>query len=342
MSYIEVSTLMEQKFQTPSWVVEGLLRTGRRRPSLLLGKPEAGKSTIARQLAAAVVKGEPFLGRPTKRSSVLYWQTEEDPVDLQQMFRGFGIRKDVDAQLHIFTGNSDESGPADVAAQLALHPDVGLVIIETLDDLLKIENVKENSASRESFDAFHTTVMAPYSSRMAVLGLWHLKKTETAFAGDALLGASTVRGRTDGKIFLAQADPGDERRLIWSDKRIGVAIPKTYLAYDAATSMVELGQSFSEVRKFEKEAIEDDVTRAVLVHVGINNADGVNMREAIALFKGKGEKKTAKIHQMIAEGLLVNKGTASQFRLHLPEPRAEVINPLVPFVMQSADAGVSA
>ena len=53
---------------------------------------------------------------------------------------------------------------------------IKLVIIETLDDLLKISDIKENTAAREAFEKFATELMIPFSSRASFLALHHIKR----------------------------------------------------------------------------------------------------------------------------------------------------------------------
>jgi AAA domain len=255
--FVTVATLSKTKFPESDWIVEGLLRTGLRRPALLAAKPETGKSTLARQLAVAVSQGGLFLGRTTTRSAVIYWQTEDDVQDVSSAFTRLGS-KEGDANIHVFLGDPDASGYECIAALLDEDKNIKLVIIETLDDLLKIDDIKENTAARQAFDKFATQLMIPFSHRASFLALHHLKKGETNFAGDALLGASTIRGRTDAKIYLAQVNPDDETRIIWSTKRRGRAIPKMYLVFDPTTGKSKLGETIADAarnaRKAEQEA----------------------------------------------------------------------------------------
>src|SRR5260370_39699303 len=80
--------LQNHHAQTPSglWIVDSLLRTNRKRISLLCGSPHAGKSTLSRQLAVAVVHAEPFLVRTTLKSTDAYWQAEERESDARGDF----------------------------------------------------------------------------------------------------------------------------------------------------------------------------------------------------------------------------------------------------------------
>jgi hypothetical protein len=274
--FITMAALRKMTFPESDWVVDGLLRTGLRRPSLLAAKPETGKSTLAKQLVVAVSQGKPFLGRKTTRGAVIYWQTEDEVKDVNRALIRLGS-KDGDAEIYVFQGDPDSSGCKDIVKLLQDDQNIKLVVIETLDDLLKISDIKENTAARKAFDNFNTQLMIPFGSRASFLALHHLKKTETNFAGDALLGASTIRGRTDAKIYMAQVSPDDETRLIWSSKRVGRAIPKTFLVFDPTTGNSELGETIADAernaRQAEQEAGQSKLFDILLQHPGIEHAD---------------------------------------------------------------------
>ena len=62
------------------WVSEGML--ARRETSSWSGKVEAGKTTLMRELTMAVIRGEPFLGRPTVKGRVVYAMLDADGEDV--------------------------------------------------------------------------------------------------------------------------------------------------------------------------------------------------------------------------------------------------------------------
>jgi hypothetical protein len=155
-----MKALSKMTFPESDWVVEGLLRTARKRPLLLVDKPETGKSTLARQLAVCVSQGRRFLGRETKRGSVLYWQTEDQVQDVIASGIRLGYQPEQDEQIYVFQGDPDSSGCEDIADLLDKDRSVKLVLLEALDDLLRISDVKENSAAREAFDKFNTQLRA--------------------------------------------------------------------------------------------------------------------------------------------------------------------------------------
>ena len=304
--FITVAALRNIKFQEPSWILEGLLRTSLRRPALLAAKPETGKSTLARQLAVAVSQGAPFLGRATTRGAVIYWQTEDEVQDVSTAFTRLGW-KDGDEHVYVFQGDPNSSGCEDIAKMLQEDEHIKLVIIETLDDLLKISDIKENSAAREAFEKFATELMIPFGPRASFLALHHMKKAETSFAGDALLGASVIRGKTDAKIYVAQAGPDDERRLIWSVNRRGRAIPKTFLVFDPATGKSELGETIAEAKR-TAEAEEKKAAQIRLFEVLQAHPQGIEQKELLISLSGSSKNRTALIQDASSNGLVVKSG----------------------------------
>ena len=301
-----MKALSKMTFPDSDWVVEGLLRTGRKRPSLLVAKPETGKSTLARQLGVAVSQGKRFLGRDTKRGGVVYWQTEDQPQDVIASGIRLGYQPEQDEQIYVFQGDPDSSSCEDLAELLDKDRSVKLVIIETLDDLLRISDIKENSAAREAFEKFHNQLMSKFADTTVFLALHHLKKAENEFAGDSILGASVIRGRTDSKIFLQQAAPDDERRIIYTSKRIGIAIPKTYLSFDPRTGKSELGETLSEAEHTAKTA-DTKLAEEKLFNILISRPD-IEHNDLLDALDGKQMRKLKLIRDHLANGSITSIG----------------------------------
>jgi len=84
-----LTQLIAAEFPEPDWLAEGLL------PAvglvLLGGRPKRGKSTLARQLTAAIGAGGMFLGRKLKPGRVLYICLEERPKSVQDKMRKLGV-----------------------------------------------------------------------------------------------------------------------------------------------------------------------------------------------------------------------------------------------------------
>jgi hypothetical protein len=240
--------------QTPSgiWVVDNLLRTNLKRISLLCGSPHAGKSTLARQLALAVVHGESFLGRTTLKSKVAYWQSEETAQDAYEDFFKSGMKPDDNiAILH-----SEKDNHKELNTLLCDDPGIRLVIIETLDDFLQIDDVLNNTSARKSFEKFDAEIVEKHAS-CSFLALHHFKKSDEQKGSSLhkILGATVIGGKTDCKIYVRQVSDRDPRRIISVQTRKGLPIEPTYLVFNEDTTSVTLGQTLAEERQESKKAI---------------------------------------------------------------------------------------
>jgi hypothetical protein len=260
---------------------------------------------LARQLAVAVSQGKPFLGRATTRGAVLYWQTEDEVPDVSSALTRLGSQ-DGDEDIYVFRGDPDSSGLEDIVELLKRDQNINLVIIETLDDLLKIADIKENTAARDAFENFTTQLMIPFSHRASFLALHHMKKAETSFAGDGLLGASWIRGKTDAKIYLAQMRPEDETRIIWSTKRRGHAIPKSLLVFDPKTGKSELGQSLADADRNAEEAAES-AARSEMFDIVTENP-GIEHNSLLSQLGGAFKGKLSLIKEAVSDRSIVRSG----------------------------------
>ncbi len=104
--------------------------------SFLAGKPKAGKSWLAMQLAHSVGTGTPFLGINTTRQKVLYIALEDSPRRISQRakLQNWQIRAGVrfiTPEQHNLIGALEKGGVDKVLAHIARH-NYALVIIDTL------------------------------------------------------------------------------------------------------------------------------------------------------------------------------------------------------------------
>jgi hypothetical protein len=303
--------LKNMPHQEQEWIVDDLLRLGRKRLSLLLGKPEAGKSSLATQLAVAVSRGQSFLGRPTKQSEVLFWATEEDPEDFWESLERLGYDPDHHKMIWMLDGSRSLNPAADLRDCLAAHPTIRLVILETLDDVLRMTDLKDNSKAREAFEQFDAVVMQRFSCQAAFLGLHHLKKDETDNSGDAILGATVVRGRTDAKLYLKQVSDEDSRRVLHATVRKGRGIAKTFLHFDPTHSHSTLGATVKEEMTQSAEARRDKTLEAILTFF-VKNPNTTFEKDCLPILEGHSDHARRIFKQACADGLLERSGTGKK------------------------------
>jgi hypothetical protein len=249
------------------WIVDGLLHTHTKRPSCILCYAEAGKSTLAAQLSIAVSQGTPFLGRKTERSNVIYWKSEESDLDTFEDFSRAGAASD-GSIVFVFPQLEDNNFTV-LNDALKNHPSTRLVIIETMADFFKLNDVTSNDEERKCLDKFTKRVTEKYPDCVFVL-LHHFNKTDLSVDSSKLsiakiLGGTAFAAGTATKIYLQQVSDADTRRVLLATTRKGDRINPTYLDFDPSTSTSTLGLtvkaaaiSAKRVSKSKKDAEMDE------------------------------------------------------------------------------------
>jgi RecA-family ATPase len=102
--------LLNEPETTVEWLVEELFPSGGF--SLLVAKPKVGKSTLARQLALSIARGDPFIGRWTTQGAVIYLALEEKRSEVRKHFRDMGATGE--EEIYIFAS----AAPIDALAQI--------------------------------------------------------------------------------------------------------------------------------------------------------------------------------------------------------------------------------
>lgn len=284
---LSLGEVQRMTFPQSDWVWDGVVRTGRRRPTLGCGKAESGKSTLLRNLATAVSKGEDFLGRKTKRCEVFFFHTEDELADIKMFFDALGYDERTDERIHLVDFDVAERNLKTFGAALDELPDVGLICIESMTDLLNVKDINDNSQVREAFLEFED-VISSHVARAGFVGLCHLKKTDCDDPGDAISGASELRARSDGKIYL-QAAPGADGRIISIKTRVGTDLQKTLLDFDPVTHRVSLGKSFSEIKREEFVSTQQEIEQSIIEYLMKN--PNITREDCIRAVRGNTKRK---------------------------------------------------
>jgi hypothetical protein len=132
------SDLLKKQFPSEDWLVEGLITTGL---TILTGASKIGKSWAALQLVTALDQGGFFLGTlKARRADVLYCALEDTPKRIQKRVR----KQDIET----FNGSRLETKrrtPADLRAFLKANPQYRVVIIDTFQKMMGINDLNDYS-----------------------------------------------------------------------------------------------------------------------------------------------------------------------------------------------------
>jgi predicted transcriptional regulator len=201
--------------------------------SIIAAKPKVGKSTLARNLALRVVRGEPMLGRTTTLGAVVYLALEEKRAEVADHFRRMGAGVNDGGAIHIHVGRAPQEALAALAA--AIHATgAQLAIVDPLFRLIRLSDVNDYASVT---NAFEPLVALARDTGCHIACLHHLGKGLRE-AGDAILGSTAIFAAVDTVIAMRKRD---SLRVVSSIQRYGEDMPETTLAFDVPTGIVTEG-----------------------------------------------------------------------------------------------------
>ncbi len=233
------------------WVCEGLLVRGE--VALLASRPKVGKSTLARCLAACVLRGEPFLGRRTVEGSVLWVSREEPEAFLRERFGRLGV-----LDLPVATLDFDAlAGPLpapDELAEAARACGAALAVVDTLQRVLPMRDANDYT---EAVRVLSELQEAARACGAAFLVLHHANKRahEAEDHAQGVMGSAGLFGTA-----AVLATMGRDARGVWvqTEGRFGQNVPKTYVSLDEETQRLrsEGTAEQAEERELRERALE--------------------------------------------------------------------------------------
>lgn len=321
LKLVELGDLLSRPVVPVDWVLQERLAAGS--VSIVASKPKVGKSTLARNLALAIARGEPFLGWAVKRGTVLYLALEERSEDVTEDFRALGADGSEDILL------ADAGMALDVVTTLREKKPVLLVV----DPLFRLLSVKDEKAYAEMYGALGPLIDVARQTGTHILCLHHSSKLTKTEAIDAPIGSTALSGAVSTLLVMKRTET---YRTLQTVQRIGKDLPETVLHFDAATKRLSLGGS----REMCEAANMAESIVAVL--------DGKAATEALTepeigdAVEGKTTLKRKALRDLTRQGKIVRLGTGKRgdpFRYAscflVPDPMENSGNKNLPY--RSAD-----
>jgi hypothetical protein len=286
--FTSLEDLLNEPDEEIAWIVEGLLPSGGF--SLMVAKPKVGKSTLARQLALAVIRGEPFLGRQTIKGAVLYIALEEKRGEVRKHFRLMGAVGT--KELGVYVGSTPEGAYEWLKKEIELKKPL-LVIVDTLFRFTHVADLNDYAKVNAALDPL-LTLARTYSAHL--MALHHARKS-AGDGADTTLGSTAIFGTVDTLINLKRTDA---RRTIDTIQRYGVDMETTVLNFDMETKMAFLGGT--------KE--EDDIMNIAEAVLEFLNSQDEPVTEKVIDddVEGKTTLKRKALRDLFAKGEIVRIG----------------------------------
>ncbi|HEV2616377.1 MAG TPA: AAA family ATPase [Candidatus Acidoferrales bacterium] len=291
--------LLEREFKKQEWLVDRLLGPSKR-ISLLAGRPRAGKSTLAWQLSVAVAGGRDFLGRSTKRSPVLFWNRESTDRQINGLLKQFGYDKLSDEQIAVVTPSPANNNPEGLKAALTKLPGTGLLVIENLSRVLRVRDLNDNTEVGEQFEIL-MSALNKFLDHTSVLAIHQLKKRQSEFALDGILGATDIAAQCDGAWVISRVSDEDQRRTFMAEVREGDSIPLSATRFELPVGLI-LGLPVDEARKQKTLETQNRVRLDVLTFFAKNS--GATLDECFAEVSGKRDVVRKVFKQACLDGVI--------------------------------------
>lgn len=233
--FTELKALLMEPEEDRPWLVDGLLPMAGF--SIVGAKPKVGKSTLARNLALAVARGETFMDRKTAQGSVVYLALEEKRSEVQRHFQRMGAHEE---PVFVHVGAAPEEAVTELALAITQHKPV-LAIIDPLLKLVRVTNANDYA---EVSRVLEPLIELARTSGCHLLCVHHLGKGERSGA-DALLGSTALFAAVDTLLMMQRHD---QIRTIATQQRYGEDLQETVVALDTENGRVSLGGSLAQVQ----------------------------------------------------------------------------------------------
>ena len=258
---LDIAELLTAEVREPDWVVEGIVPRGT--IVLVAGDAGVGKSVMNLAEGLHVALGRPFLGYPTRRSRVLYFDEENSFPDvsayLQQLWVGMGKPDPADLipwfrLEHFSLGRRDWPTVADGVCD-TFKPE--MIYVDTATSALAVEDEDDNAEAQRHLQALRR-IMDRYG-RPAIKVLKHAKfQTGGGHIGQTrrtIRGAKAWLGAVDQVLYHIRR-PGRPRKdglketLLVPDKsrahglKNNIRIMPEYVQGDGPKGLILQGESF--------------------------------------------------------------------------------------------------
>ena len=199
------SSLMQQDFPAPKWIIPGLIPVGL---TILAGAPKIGKSWLALNLLASVTSGGQALGQfGTRAADAFYLALEDPPSRLQSRLRDLadaGVVADYE-RLYCETDwpAADNLGIQALSTWIEQHS-CKLIIVDTLAKVRAVPG-QNKQLYFEDYAAMAPLKRIADSNEVALVVIHHLRKAGASDMIDRVSGSTGITGAADTILVLDRA-----------------------------------------------------------------------------------------------------------------------------------------
>jgi len=292
--FTTLADLLKEPEEEVSWVVDNLLPSGGF--SIIVAKPKVGKSTIARQLALSVARGESFLGYKTTKGSILYVALEEKRGEVQNHFRLLGATGE--ENLNVYIGSVPDEAYIWLEREVEAKKPI-LVIIDTLFRFAQVKDVNDYARITAALTPL-LDLTRKYSTHLMCV---HHARKMSGDGADITLGSTAIFGTVDTAMIITKTRE-DGRRMIETQQRYGTNIEPTILVFDSYSKSLKLGGTKEEE---DMGAMEDKIIK-FLKSTNEPIVEKIIQEEV----DGKNAIKVRSLRDLVSKGVVIRTGVGGK------------------------------
>jgi RecA-family ATPase len=200
---ISAEQLYFKPFKTLPSLVDGIIPKGM---TVLAGSSKIGKSWMALDLAIAIASGGEFLGRPVRQAGVLYFCLEDTEHRVRD--RMYKLCDESPPGLYFCTA-SERLGNGftpDVVDMLRRHPDIELIIIDTLQKVRQSDDGSGSGTYSKDYEEIAKIKRIADVNDRSILVIHHLRKQpDKNDPFNEISGSVAICGASDTNIVLKKS-----------------------------------------------------------------------------------------------------------------------------------------
>lgn len=200
---VEIFTLEElnnEEIPEIQWFVKDLIPSG---VHLIAGKPKAGKSWLALNLAGAISSGVNFIGLPVKKNKVLYLALEDTKARLKHRYKNLENIFLYKENISFATAfpNINEGGIEELE-KLISENKYKIVIIDTLFHFKGLNKKFNLNAYEVDYDVLKRIKELADKYEIAIIIIHHLNKSRDNDMYSRISGSTAMQGGVDTMFIL--------------------------------------------------------------------------------------------------------------------------------------------
>ena len=239
---VSLTELYDTVYPPKTVIVDGFLYGG---TYLFVGAPKTGKSFFMAQLAYHVALGKDLWSFNVRRGTVLYLALEDDYSRLQQrIFRMYGVEGSGELFFATKARMLSEGLEKQLENFIAEHPDLVLIIVDTLQKVREAAGEKYSYAS----DYEVVTKLKDFSDRhhLCILVVHHTRKMEAEDSFEMISGTNGLLGAADGAFVLVKKKRTDNEATLdvvgrdQQDQRLSLVFDRDHCTWGLSKMETEL------------------------------------------------------------------------------------------------------